>query len=271
MNTKTSKSKKFWLRLLPISFCLVLTLGITTVGCANNQQNQANQSNNSAKTELTEQQKNQPATNIILLRHGQTDYNVADRLQGHTDIPLNSTGISQAEALATYLKDVKIDVYISSPLSRAKVTGEKVAASHGATIAKTDDRLKEIDYGDWTGWYKKDLKEQKADDWKQWEEHPESWKMPNGESAEELGTRGAAALQDYANEYAGKTVLVAAHSLLNQATLCKILGLGFDHFYDFAQDNTSFSVFRYEKGKWTLLTWNDIPHTGKVAKDIPLK
>ena len=61
-------------------------------------------------------------TTIILARHGETDYNLEGRCQGAVDIPLNATGIKQAEALAESLKHVKIDVFIASPLQRAYVT-----------------------------------------------------------------------------------------------------------------------------------------------------
>jgi len=70
------------------------------------------------------------------------------------DIPLNATGIRQAELLAESLKDVPIDVFISSPLKRAFVTTEKCAQLHGKEIAYTDDRLKEINFGLWAGMHK---------------------------------------------------------------------------------------------------------------------
>ena len=89
------------------------------------------------------------ATTVILVRHGETPYNKAKRYQGHLDIPLNEVGINQAKLLAKSLKDYPIDVFISSPLQRAYVTTETVAKAKGMTIAYTDDRLKEIDYGDW--------------------------------------------------------------------------------------------------------------------------
>ncbi len=79
----------------------------------------------------------------MIVQHGETDYNKAKRYQGHLDILLNA----------------------ASPLSRAYVTAEKIAKSHGMTIAYTDDRLKEIDYGDWSGKYIADLKENEDGVW----------------------------------------------------------------------------------------------------------
>ena len=91
------------------------------------------------------------ATTVILVRHGQTTYNAQKRAQGFLDIPLNENGRKQAGLLAESLKDYPIDVFIASPLSRAYVTTEIVAKMHGMKIAYTDDRLKEINYGDWAG------------------------------------------------------------------------------------------------------------------------
>lgn len=210
----------------------------------------------------------QEATTIILVRHGQTDYNVAERLQGRLDIPLNETGLAQADALAAYLKDTKIDVVITSPLARANVTGTKVAESHGLPVA-TDDRLMELNFGDWTDHYKAELKENQAKDYAIWTDTPWLFQMPNGESIQMMGKRGAEAIYEIACENPGATVFIAAHSLFNQATTCELLGLGYEHYSQLAQDNTSISVFRYD-GQWKLMMWNAIPHLDMVAKGLPL-
>lgn len=210
----------------------------------------------------------QDPTTIILVRHGETNYNLEGRYQGRLDIPLNDTGLAQADKLADYLKNTPIDVVITSPLKRAEVTGEKVANTHGLSLS-TDERLMEIDFGDWAGNLKKDLKVEFPDEYKTWEETPWLFQMPNGESLEMMGTRGAQALKDIALENAGKTVLIAAHSMFNQAVMCELYGLGYEHFNQLGQDNTSISVLRYD-GKWKILMWNAIPHLDMVANGLPL-
>jgi len=91
------------------------------------------------------------STTVILVRHGETPYNAEKRWQGILDIPLNDNGLKQAKLLAKSLKDYPIDVFISSPLKRAYVTTETVAKSHGMEIAYTDERLREINFGDCAG------------------------------------------------------------------------------------------------------------------------
>ena len=103
---------------------------------------------------------------IYLIRHGQTDQNVAWRIQGQRDFPLNETGIRQAEAARDALKELRIsfDKVISSPLIRAVRTAEIVTGADGAEASEApeiilDDRLKEMDYGPYEGADLKNLPE----------------------------------------------------------------------------------------------------------------
>ncbi|MBQ7497711.1 MAG: histidine phosphatase family protein [Selenomonas sp.] len=169
-------------------------------------------------------------THVILVRHGQTDYNLEGRWQGFLDIPLNATGIRQAELLAESLRDVPIDVFISSPLKRALVTTEKCARLHGKEIAYTDDRLKEINYGEWAGMKREDVAKKYTELNKLWEERPWLVKIPKGESLRELGNRYREALEDAARKYPGKTIFIGAHSLGNMALICNALDISLVHF-----------------------------------------
>tara|TARA_R110000868_G_scaffold103710_2_gene285421 strand:+ start:10633 stop:11199 length:567 start_codon:yes stop_codon:yes gene_type:complete len=97
--------------------------------------------------------------NIVIFRHGQTDWNVEGRLQGSTDIALNLTGKEQAKQLAAKLAHYSFDGIISSDLSRAHETAQLVAAVHGIKVIK-DKRLREIELGQAEG---KTLKELEID------------------------------------------------------------------------------------------------------------
>ena len=209
-------------------------------------------------------------TNIILVRHGQTDYNLEHRMQGNVDIPLNATGIAQADNLAQYLKNVPIDIFVSSPLQRANETGKRIAAFHNAEVI-VEPRLTEISFGELAGMKSADFKVKYPKMHQRFREELWHFKAPKGETIKTVGKRGAAALTDIAQKYPGKTVLVVAHSLLNPAAVSALLGIGYKHVRQLAQDNTSFSVLRYKDGKWTVMTWNAIPHLGKIANGIPLE
>ena len=206
-------------------------------------------------------------TTVILVRHGETDYNKAKRYQGYLDIPLNANGLKQAELLAKGLKNYPIDVFIASPLSRAYVTTEKIAKSHGMTIAYTDERFREIDFGDWSGQYVADLKEKYPEEFKLWQERPWLFTFPNGENLRDMQYRGRSALEDAVAKYPGKTILIGAHGFINAAILCSVLGLDTEHFKQLQQNNTCVNVLRYEDGVWQVVLLNSVAHLGSLTLD----
>lgn len=163
-----------------VAFCLCLTLSLPVQAA----------------------KKDEPVTTVILVRHGQTDYNKQNRYQGFLDIPLNENGMAQADQLAASLKDVSIDIFIASPLQRAYVTTEKCAKAKGMEISYTDERLKEINYGKWAGRTKKEIAETEPLASKRWNETPWKARLPEGESLKELAARYRAALDD------ARTILV---------------------------------------------------------------
>jgi len=91
-----------------------------------------------------------PSRSFLCIRHGVTDWNRQGRFQGLTDIPLNDEGISQAQAAARRLRDVRFDYVVSSPLIRAVKTAEIIAAASGKTVA-IDAGLIECDFGSFEG------------------------------------------------------------------------------------------------------------------------
>jgi broad specificity phosphatase PhoE len=100
------------------------------------------------------------ATNsFYFLRHGQTQWNVEGRFQGHTDIPLNDVGLSQAHAAAAILAQCPVDLIVASPLIRARTTAEIVAKQLGKPLL-TDDSLKERHFGAFEGLVVNDVKAQ---------------------------------------------------------------------------------------------------------------
>ncbi|MCR5175415.1 MAG: histidine phosphatase family protein [Anaerovibrio sp.] len=206
------------------------------------------------------------STTVILVRHGQTDYNKQDKFQGILDIPLNETGLEQADMLADSIKDIDIDVFISSPMKRAYVTTEKCAQAKGMEISYTDPRLMEINYGRWAGKKKKDVAREEPEAYRQWNETPWEAQLPEGENLAALQQRYREALDDAVTKYPGKVIFIGAHSKGNMALICSILGIGLEHYNQLDQDNTCINVLQYKKGKWKLVMMNSISHLGKIYK-----
>ena len=204
-------------------------------------------------------------TTVILVRHGETAYNVQGRSQGILDIPLNENGLKQAKLLAKSLKDYPIDVFISSPLNRALVTTETVAKIHGMEVAYTDERLREINFGDCAGLNANEREKRFPALMELWKNRPWLVNFPNGESLRDMQYRGRLALEDAVAKYPGKTIFIGAHSFINAVVLCSVLGLDTQHFPQIAQNNTCVNVLQYEDGLWKIVTMNSVAHLGKLT------
>lgn len=139
---------------------------------------------------------------ILYVRHGQTDCNVQGIIQGQLDAPLNDNGIAQAKDTAEKLKDVKIDIIYSSPLSRAYKTAEIINEYHNVEIIK-EDRLKEQDAGEATGIYEKDVTREMFEDFLN---APHKYKA---ESSEELYNRIIDFYKEIENSE--QNILIVAH------------------------------------------------------------
>ncbi|MEO0377051.1 MAG: histidine phosphatase family protein [Cyanobacteria bacterium P01_A01_bin.17] len=191
---------------------------------------------------------------VLLVRHGETEWNRQKRFQGQIDIPLNENGKRQGGQAAEFLKDVKIDAAVSSSLSRPKETAEIILQHHPEITLATTDGLKEIGHGEWEGLYEQEIETNYPGMLKQWQEQPETVQMPGdgGESLEQVWERAIAAWNEIVAKYSGTdtpvTVLVSAHDAVNKAILCHVVGLGPDAFWNFKQGNGAVSVIDYPNG-----------------------
>jgi len=150
------------------------------------------------------------STEIIFLRHGETDWNREKRIQSRQDIPLNSTGKNQARRSAAALKKEKICAVYSSPLSRAFDTAEIIADRHRVPV-RTDARLIEISHGQWSGKKESWLIKQYPEKYKKWKKAPWKHLPPEAESWQELKKRMAAFLSDIKKAHSGEKILVVSH------------------------------------------------------------
>ncbi len=166
---------------------------------------------------------------LYIVRHGQTVWNVENKVQGRTDIPLNEEGIRQAEKLAEVLKDTPLDLVITSPLSRAWVTGKTVADSHGIPCL-TDDRLIEMCFGEFEGTDRR----QKA---YQREKRRFFARYPQGESFMDVAARVYSFLQDIRETYPDKSILVASHNGICRVMCNYFQDMENEEFADFAMGN----------------------------------
>ena len=132
---------------------------------------------------------------ILLVRHGETDDNAADRFQGQLDTHLNERGREQSRALARRLAGEKLRALYSSPLSRARETAQIIAAEL-ALEPVYDARFMEADTGDWTGRPYADVIAQAPDEFAAWRSASRTFRFPGGESVCQQAARVVAALAD---------------------------------------------------------------------------
>ena len=151
-------------------------------------------------------------TRLILIRHGETDWNMEKRYQGQEDPPLNWRGRDQARRLAEALSVVPLDVLYSSPLARARETAEILKEQFGVPL-HFEARLKEIHLGEWGGKLSAEVAEQDPDRHLRWETDAWSVTPPGGESLFQVRDRVHAAADEIVRRHAGKTIGLVAHRI----------------------------------------------------------
>lgn len=206
-------------------------------------------------------------TRIIIVRHGQTKWNVGQIFRGRVDVPLNKTGKKQVQSLAAALSPYKISAIYCSPLSRARETAEIVAKTHRLE-PKISNLLLDISYGKWQGLSHKEVVKKWPKVYKLWHEAPHKIKFPEGESLAEVRKRVEKFLDKVVSEHRGKTVVAISHRVAIKVLLCAALGLDNSYFGKFKQNTASFSILECENGTFSLTCFNEICHLKGVTQGI---
>ena len=147
-------------------------------------------------------------TTIYLARHGESDWNAANRFQGHSDRPLTDLGREQARGLADLVAAENVEAIYASPLSRALETARIVAARIGLEVA-VDEGLREVDTGSWSGLSRAEVRERYPEGFQRWITGGAGWE--DGESYEEMAERVLAAVNRIAAAHPGGRVLLVSH------------------------------------------------------------
>jgi probable phosphoglycerate mutase len=204
-------------------------------------------------------------TRIILVRHGQTEWNRVERFRGRADVPLNQTGIAQAEATARRLaRQPKPAAVYSSPLSRAAVTAGKIARPHGLTV-QPHGGLIDIDYGQWQGLTPRQVAERWPEQLNAWYNAPQSERIPSGETLRVVRERGMSTVQELVRQHADSTIVLVAHTVMNRLILLGVLGLGDDRFWRLGQEPCAINRFSVQDGEFALLGLNDTGHLEELS------
>jgi broad specificity phosphatase PhoE len=159
---------------------------------------------------------------ILLARHGETDWNRESRFQGHADPALNDLGRQQAGELAEALAGEELAAVYSSPLRRALETAQVIAARHGLDAVPVGG-LREVDVGSWQGLTRDEIEQRFPEQFHRWLDYGQGW--DDGETYEEMGKRAIVALQELAARHDGNRIVAMTHGGPIRAALARAAGI----------------------------------------------
>lgn len=199
-------------------------------------------------------------TTILLVRHGQTQWNLEERFRGRSDLPLNPAGKKQARQVARRISlQWKPAALVTSPIRRAAQTADII----GNTIHLTPlwaSGLSDINYGKWQGLTPAEASEKWPDSVAQWFEHPEMAKIPGGETLLEVQNRAMAAVKEACWLHPDQAIVLVSHTVVNRLILLAILGSPIDRFWKLRQEPCAINVIEKNEDGYVLVSMNDVCH-----------
>jgi alpha-ribazole phosphatase len=205
-------------------------------------------------------------TQLWLIRHGETQWNVDQRVQGHLDVPLTERGVEQARLLAAWLADEHLDAIYSSDLQRARVTAD-VLAGRGLAVVN-DPRLREAHFGLFEGLTRPECQAIYPEAFEAWRTDSIRHRPPQGETLEALRDRGLASLAEHLPRHPGQVVAVVCHGGPIRALVCGLLDLSLEASPKFRIENTSVTRFLFTERGAMLTNLNDTSHL-RVSNAAP--
>lgn len=196
---------------------------------------------------------------LILVRHGQTEWNRVGRYQGFAQTSLNERGRWQAERAARRLAGWNVDVLYASDLPRAMETAQPIGERLNLPI-RPAPALREIDVGAWEGLTVPEIRAEHSDNWATYVSDPINTVRKGGESLAEMAERVTEAFHRWEAEHTGETVLAVTHGGPIKALVCSVPGLPLGFRMHLKISNASITSFVHERERWYLEVLNDRCH-----------
>lgn len=201
---------------------------------------------------------------LILVRHGETDWNKEGYFRGHEDVKLNARGIAQADAVAEALRSKVFEAIYSSPLKRAMVTATRIAMPHEIKV-RENMAFVDINYGTWQGKKESVVKERYAPLYKRWKETPHKVKFPGGESVKKAWKRVNSGLRELLVLHGTGCVVIVSHRIPLKFMTTYLLGRPLKEFNEVVHDPCAISVFEIEDREYRPVVLNDTSHLRKLG------
>ena len=203
-------------------------------------------------------------TQVIIVRHGETEWNIRGIRQGYLDSRLTERGIAQAKALALRLAREKFTALYSSDLGRAMQTAQEIANVTGHAII-TDERLRERHLGIFQGLDGDEIGAKYPEERRLMRTRGPGYVIPGGESMVQQVARNIECLNDLAAKHQGEQIVVVTHGGVVSGFFRHTLEISLEAPRRFEFVNAGINVFVHEDGNWMLLTWGDVSHLAPGA------
>ena len=208
---------------------------------------------------------------MLLVRHGETEWNASGRMQGQTDVPLSPRGVEQAKALAARLTGTRFTRIVSSDLVRARATADLIGAAAGIAV-ETDVRLQEDHMGEWQGLTFAQATVRDPELARRFAARDPDAAPPGGESRGTLAARSLAALDAIAAPGVLGPLLLVTHGGVIMSIVYGVLGLPVDSLRRFLLPNTAITTLISRRGTWFVRTLSDASHlSGPDADSFPFE
>ena len=199
------------------------------------------------------------ANTFYIVRHGQTNWNILGKTQGHGNSDLTAKGIEQATELAESIVNYPIDYIYSSDLGRAVQTAQILGDKLNIKVKETE-ALREMGFGEWEGLLIDEIKANYANVYATWRNEPHLAQIPGGETLHLIKDRVDSFIQSLNEKYDNKHILLVTHSVTVRVMLLAFLNSGMENIYRIKQDNTALNIDEYRDYGPVVIKMNDTSH-----------
>jgi probable phosphoglycerate mutase len=215
----------------------------------------------------------QPKTTLLVIRHGETVWNIEQRYQGHGDSPLTETGRNQVSALGRRMRGLPFDTLISSDLGRTRETAAIIADYTGHAVA-LDSRLRERNYGVLEGLTVSEIKAAHPAVLDRLNTDDPDYVVPQGESHRQHYQRNIAFIEELLAQKSGAKVAVVAHGGVLESIFRYVAHMPLEQPRCFISPNASLTIIThgnfYGTSRWVIETWGDVGHLNGIDQNLGL-
>lgn len=199
------------------------------------------------------------ANTFYIVRHGETNWNILGKTQGHGNSNLTEKGIEQATTLANSMTKYPIDYIYTSDLGRAVETADIIANKLNLEVIKTAN-LREMGFGVWEGLLIDEIKQTYGDIYSTWRNTPHLADIPGGETLSVIQSRVDEFIKELNEKYDNKHIVLVSHSITVRVILLSCLASGLENIYRIKQDNTALNIVEFRNYGPVVIKMNDTSH-----------